>query len=189
MATTDQLRDACKTGLNIQLTETAFDAVIDQKTALVKGFMIGAGISQAILDSDLATPIIVLGVGDTWSLEAGELKFSPVFLMLLGQLAAKSSVLTVATDPAAGAADVPVDVKPVLTFSRALACHRVALKTYDDQADVLVITSLDITGKVITVAPGANLVGGTKYALIIEATAVGGPSLSRTVVGFTTAQG
>lgn len=187
MATDADRVVACKIGLGIQLSTTDFDSLILQKIGLVQGFMAGAGVGADVLNSDAATPVIVLGVGDAWSLGTDELKFSLVFMMLLGQLVAKSSLLTVAVNPADGAADVSIDVKPVLTFCRRLASYCVSLTTYDAQVVVSVSTVLDITGTVVTVVPSAALAAGTKYALVIEATAADGPGLGRTVVAFTTA--
>jgi hypothetical protein len=188
MATPDSLLAACKAGLNIQATESAFDAVLSQKITLVQGFMSGAGVAADVLNSDAATPVIVLGVGDTWNLEGGELKFSPVFLILVGQLAAKSSLLTVTPDQQDGAADVAVTVKPRLTFNRSLSAYTVRLRLYTGFADLPAVVTLDVTQRVLTVTPSSNLAAGTKYAIIVTAAAADGPSLARTVLAFTTAQ-
>jgi hypothetical protein len=187
MATAAELLAACKAGLNIQASETAFDDVLGQKITLIQGFLTGAGVSADVLGSDLAVPVIVLGVGDTWNLDAGELKFSPVFLMLVSQLAAKGSKLNFTSTPLDGATNVPISVAPSLTFSQRLASHNLRIRRYTDQADVPTDVMLDITEKVLTATPRASLTAATKYALVVEAASVDGPGLARTVLAFTTA--
>lgn len=186
MATTDALLAACKVGLGIQPTTTAFDGLLVQKITLVKGYMAGAGVSTEVLDSDEATATIVLGVSDSWNLSAGEVKFSPIFTTLVSQLAAASTVLAMVGDPADGSTGVPVDVKPVLTFNRKLASYSASLMLYDTQDAVTSSVTLDVTGKVLTLTPASGLAAGTKYAIAISAVAVDGPSL-RAVLQFTTA--
>jgi len=81
----------CKKGLNIPVTGTGFDGVLTQKLLAVKSFMKGAGVSDEMMDDDLAVGVIVIGVTDLWSLQGGEVKFSPAFYTLLSQLAIGSS--------------------------------------------------------------------------------------------------
>jgi len=85
-----ELLEACKSGLNIPLSSTAFDAVLTQKLLAVKGYMKGAGVSDEMLSSDLAIGVIVMGVCDIWNINSGETKFSPVFHTLLTQLMVSS---------------------------------------------------------------------------------------------------
>lgn len=77
----------CKLGLGIQEDTTAFDGVISQKITLVKSFMRRAGVSGETLASEDAVGVIVMGVGDIWSQEAGAVKFSPAYISLVSQLA------------------------------------------------------------------------------------------------------
>lgn len=84
--TNTELLIECKKGLNIPVASTAFDSILNQKLLAVKGYMQGAGVSDALLESDLAVAVIVLAVGDLWNVKSGEIKFSPVFNTLLGQL-------------------------------------------------------------------------------------------------------
>ncbi|MCX7570407.1 hypothetical protein OS242_10575 [Tumebacillus sp. DT12] len=80
----------CKKGLNIPVASTAFDGTLMQKLAAVKSFMMGAGVSADLLNDHLAVGAIVLGVTDIWSLTGGEIKFSPAFNTMVGQLAMRS---------------------------------------------------------------------------------------------------
>jgi hypothetical protein len=76
----------CKKALGIAGAVTAFDDRITQKAAIVKGYMQNAGVSDAVIDSDMAVGVIAMGVIDMWSLEGGAAKFSPAFHTLLAQL-------------------------------------------------------------------------------------------------------
>jgi hypothetical protein len=80
----------CKKGLNIPTAATNFDGTLTQKILAVKSYMQGAGVSNVMLEDDLAVGVIVMGVTDLWNLEGGEIKFSPVFNTLLTQLAVRS---------------------------------------------------------------------------------------------------
>lgn len=80
----------CKKGLNIPVASVVFDGALMQKLAAVKSFMMGAGVSAESLRDPLAVGAIVLGVTDLWSLTGGEIKFSPAFNTIVGQLAMRS---------------------------------------------------------------------------------------------------
>lgn len=186
MATMEELRAACKDGLNIQADETAFNDVLDQKINLIKGYMMGAGVNSAVMDGEQAISALVLGVGDSWDLSPGELKFSRLFHTLLTQLVAESSLLTYVADPADGSTGVAVDTAPRLTFSDRISSYAAELMTYSDQVSVVFSSTLDVTERVIMITPAA-LRSATKYALVFTAVSEGGPSLKRTVISFTTA--
>ena len=81
---------ACKKALHIATPVTAFDDRIQQKADIVKGYMQYAGVSDAVIESDMAIGVIALGVVDLWTLEGGGAVFSPVFHTLLTQLACVS---------------------------------------------------------------------------------------------------
>ena len=149
--------------------------------------MTGAGVNATVMAPGMATGVIVLGVGDIWNQSSGEVKFSGVFHMLLTQLVAASALLTYTASPVDGATGVAVSTKPALTFDRRLASYSVLLLTYDDEEDVPFTAELDITHKVLTVTPSANLAAATKYGLIFQAASADGPSVERTVISFTTA--
>jgi hypothetical protein len=53
----------------------------------VKNFMLNAGISKDTVDSDKANGLISIGVKDLYSFNGGSIAFSPVFHLLLSQLA------------------------------------------------------------------------------------------------------
>lgn len=84
--TNEELLLECKKGLDIPVASTDFDGPLLQKIAAVKGFMVGAGVSEEGMGSALATGTIVLGVSDLWNSKSGEINFSPVFCTLLVQL-------------------------------------------------------------------------------------------------------
>ena len=77
----------CKKSLNIASAVTAFDDRIQQKASIVKGYMRNAGVSETVIESDMAVGVVALGVVDLWSLDGGAASFSPVFHTLLTQLA------------------------------------------------------------------------------------------------------
>jgi hypothetical protein len=87
--TNAELLAQCKIGLNIPVGNTAFDGVLTQKLLAVKSFMRSGGVSEAWLEDDLAVGAIVAGVTDIWNLTGGDIKFSPVTLMLITQLACR----------------------------------------------------------------------------------------------------
>jgi hypothetical protein len=80
----------CKIGLNMPVASTQFDGVLNQKLLAVKSFLRGAGVSDVILEDDLAVGTIVMGVCDLWNLAGGEIKFSAAYSILVTQLAARS---------------------------------------------------------------------------------------------------
>lgn len=185
MADIDLLLE-CKKGLDIQSESTDFNSILNPKILIVKAFMLGAGVSEAKLNDDLAVGIIVMGVADIWNSKGGEIKFSPLFYTMLGQLTAGSSLLVMTSSPANGATGIAVNVQPVLTFDKRLSGYNVQLVEYDTQDAVTIDLDLDITRKIITITPRSTLAAGTKYGLVVDATAVSGPTLGRTVTNFTT---
>jgi hypothetical protein len=80
----------CKQGLNIPVASTHFDGTINQKLLAIKSYMRGAGVSEAMLEDPLAISAIVMGVTDIWNLTGGDIKMSPAFNTLVGQLALRS---------------------------------------------------------------------------------------------------
>lgn len=186
--TDQELLIECKKGLNIPVASTTFDNILNQKLLAVKGYMQGAGVSDSLMESDLAIAVIVLAVGDLWNVKSGETKFSPILLTLLSQLTISSSLLGVSFVPADGAAGVEVTIEPVLTFNKRITDYDASIVKYDDSSVVIPTTiSLDVTGKVLSLSPENILDSGTKYAIVINnATAFNGPELNRTVVSFTT---
>ena len=189
MAEEHPLRDACKVGLGIQPATTDFDGVIDQKVALVQGYMLGAGVSVAAMEGAQAVGVLVLGVSDLWELKPGEVKFSDAFNMHLTQLCAGSSLLGLTSDPADGDEDVLVDESLTLTFDRRIVSYSVRLVELDGttETDLPFALAYDIARKALTVTPSSVLTEATHYALVVEAQAAAGPSLPRTVISFVTA--
>lgn len=85
--TTAMLVEELKVSLGIQPGPGPFDAVLAQKVTAVLAFLRGAGVSDETLASEAAIGVVVLGAGDLWSAQAGEVKFSPAFYTLASQLA------------------------------------------------------------------------------------------------------
>lgn len=83
----------CKKGLGMSVSSSVFDGPLTQKLLAVKMYMAGAGVSDAILDNDLAVGTIVMGVIDIWNIEGGNVKFSPLFNTFLIHLSIKSGVV------------------------------------------------------------------------------------------------
>lgn len=67
--------------------DEVIDGAITQKLLAVRGYLLGAGVKTERLDSDVGIAVTVVGVTDLWNLNAGEIKFSPVFHTLATQLA------------------------------------------------------------------------------------------------------
>lgn len=63
---------------------------IEQKIKGIKSLMLGAGVSQEMINDDLAIPTIVIGVNDLFDMKAGETKLSYFFNLSLSQLKARS---------------------------------------------------------------------------------------------------
>lgn len=91
--TNAELLIECKKGLGIPVTGTNFDGPLTQKILTVKGYMLGAGVSETMLNSDLAVGTIVMGVTDIWNIQGGAIKFSTLFYDFVTQLAIKSEVV------------------------------------------------------------------------------------------------
>lgn len=77
-----------KKGLSISGEYT--DATLMTKVLAVKGFILNAGVTGAILETELGLATLTVGVNDLWNLTPGEVKFSPAFSILLTQLQAMS---------------------------------------------------------------------------------------------------
>lgn len=88
----ENLLAECKKGLGMPMNNGIFDGPLTQKLLAVKMYMSGAGVSDAILETDLAVGAIVMGVVDIWNIEGGNVKFSPLFNTFLTHLAIKSGV-------------------------------------------------------------------------------------------------
>lgn len=60
------------------------------KIKAVQIYMRNAGVNDSNLTSELGRECVVIGVTDIWNLNAGEIKFSPAFGIILEQLKIKS---------------------------------------------------------------------------------------------------
>jgi hypothetical protein len=183
-----ELLTEVKIGLGIPVSNTGFDNPLTQKLLTVKAFMSGAGVSDTVLASDLAVGSIVTGVTDIWKLDGGEIKYSTVFLMNVGQLAAMSYLLTANSNPADGDTGVTISVAPVLTFSNRITAYNIYLVKTDTQDSVSIDIDLNITGKVLTITPDVSLEAATGYSIVINSvTDEKGQTMNFTVISFTTA--
>jgi len=86
----DKLLQEIKVGLGISSNDEQINATIRQKIEAVKSYLKGGGVSEKMMMDAAAVSTIVIGVNDLWDQEAGEVKFSPVFNLLVGQLKARS---------------------------------------------------------------------------------------------------
>lgn len=86
---TAALVEELKVALGIQPGPGPFDAVLMQKVIAIVSFLQAAGASAETLASEAAIGAIVLGAGDLFNAQSGEVKFSPAFLTLATQLAAR----------------------------------------------------------------------------------------------------
>ncbi len=91
--TDDELLGKVKIGLNADDSNDN-DESLKIKTIGVKQYMLGSGVSQEKIETELGISTLTIGVNDVWNLESGVLKFSPLFNSLLTQLAIKSLSIT-----------------------------------------------------------------------------------------------
>lgn len=85
-AVTDaELVEAIKTRLSI--TGDFHNDLLIAYAEDVKAFMLSAGVSQLVIDSDKSIGVISKGVVDLWNFGAGDGKFSEMFFQRLTQLA------------------------------------------------------------------------------------------------------
>ena len=71
----DAILSKVKTALGI--TSTAQNETLQVYIDGIKAYMKSAGVSDTVLDSDIASGAIVAGVIDTWNYGSGEVKLSP----------------------------------------------------------------------------------------------------------------
>ena len=71
----DAILSKVKNALGI--TSEAQDETLDVYIDGIKTFMKSAGVSDTVLNSDIASGAIVAGVIDTWNYGSGEVKLSP----------------------------------------------------------------------------------------------------------------
>jgi phi13 family phage major tail protein len=99
----------------------------------------------------------------------------------------KPAELTMTSNPVDGATNVEATVKPVLTFSNAIAENAISIIAADG---VLVdfTASFDVAGKVMTLTPKSELESGTTYTIVVAGVKdVYGQALDTTVIKFTVA--
>lgn len=82
--TEEELLIKVKTGLGI--THSFQDETIRLYIEDVKAFMISAGVSQMIVNSEFSVGCILRGVADLYNFGSGNTKFSPYFLQRVQQL-------------------------------------------------------------------------------------------------------
>jgi hypothetical protein len=87
--TDEELLQEVKTGLSIGGMFN--DGNLRIKTIAVKQYMLGAGVTQDQIETELGIATLTIGVTDLWNLASGEIKFSYAFDMcLMPQLKALS---------------------------------------------------------------------------------------------------
>jgi len=93
------------------------------------------------------------------------------------------------SNPANNAVGVALTVKPALTFNNALSSYiSIVLLNETDNALVANTMALDVTNKILTITPGANLVTGKTYDIILTGiTDIYGQELAQQIIKFTVA--
>lgn len=92
--------------------------------------------------------------------------------LTLGTTGVPEEALTLAASmPADGQTDVALDASLVLVFSHQVAAGATAAVTLKDADGNAVATTnaLDVTGKILTVNPNADLALGTRYTIVLAA--------------------
>lgn len=72
--------------LSIDFPSEELKSIIRLKIKSVENYMKNAGINDMNIESDLGKTCIIIGVTDIWNLNAGEIKFSPAFGIIMEQL-------------------------------------------------------------------------------------------------------
>lgn len=83
------LMTAVKNALGV--TGTYSDATLQVYINEVVDYMIGAGVSQAVIDAPAAFGVVARGVSDLWDNDGGNVKFSPYFHERVSQLVLRSN--------------------------------------------------------------------------------------------------
>ena len=84
---TPEILNGVKNALNV--TGTFQDDTISGYIAEVMDYMVGAGVSDAIISASVGT--IARGVSDLWDNDGGNVKLSPYFMNRVTQLALRST--------------------------------------------------------------------------------------------------
>lgn len=87
--TDTELLEKVKAGLSVGGIYN--DAQLAVKTGAVRQYMLNAGVTETLIQSDLGVAALTVGVMDLWNLSSGEVRFSEAFsAFLLPQLMAMS---------------------------------------------------------------------------------------------------
>lgn len=108
--------------------------------------------------------------------------------VMLPSIANVSELALSSSTPAANATNVAVDIKPALTFNNQIADFSgIILLNESDNTIVTATESIEQTGKIITVAPSANLTAGKTYDIILnDIKDIYGQKLASEIIKFTT---
>ena len=82
------LMTAVKAALGV--TGTFTDATIQVYIDEVVDYMLGAGVSQAVINAPSSYGVVARGVSDLWDNDGGNVKFSPYFHERVTQLVLRS---------------------------------------------------------------------------------------------------
>lgn len=117
-------------------------------------------------------------LGDSWFSQTQ----TPDTLGSVAALAISSSI------PANNATGVLAAIRPALTFNNTIASEAILLLKADGSGIVTVTKAWDVTGKVLTLTPSANLTSGGIYSIVVAGVRdIYGQSLAASVVKFTVA--
>lgn len=87
--TNEELLEKVKIGLNADDTDDNDNNLL-LKTIGVKQYMMGSGVSEEQIETELGIATLTIGVNDVWDLTSGGLKFSALFNSFVTQLSIKS---------------------------------------------------------------------------------------------------
>lgn len=126
---------------------------------------------------DTTDPNCPKDIDDTW--------FKTVPVPSIGEIV---TLALSSSTPAANATGIAIDAKPALTFNNILANYvGIALLDESDNTIVSANTSVDATGKIVTITPTANLTVGKTYDIILSGiTDIYGQTLEQQVIKFST---
>ena len=116
-----------------------------------------------------------------------ELKSDGKPTVVEGNLANPAAIALSSSNPTSNATGVAINIQPVLTFNNAIRDYsNITLLNETDNSIVAYTASIDVSNKIVTIAPSAALTAGKKYDIILAGvTDIYGQKLANTIISFT----